>query len=200
MMKLMKTLAAAAVVASCVPAAFAGTYTFSPTPADLYDLDHYYNYTWGINWTAPAGEQITAATLSIKNINNWTYEPNANWLYMHLLDNVAPGVSSMYDNQAGGDQFAGQGKLIAVYTDNDTAYKNLSYNFDSNLLSSLKTYSADSKWGFGFDPDCHYYNDCISFTVCTEKLPTPPVPEPMSMVLSAMGLSSLVGLRRFKKA
>lgn len=179
----------------------AGTYTFQPTPKDLYDLDHYYNYQWGVGWQLPTGETVTNATLTIKNINNWTLEKNNNWLYMHLIDDVQTGVKSNYDNQGGGDQFALSGPLIGVYTDNDTQKHTISYNFsDLGLVPYLNTYAADGKWGLGFDPDCHYFNDCITLTVCTTSTPPPPVPEPMTMVMSFMGLSSLGVIRRLRSS
>lgn len=61
-------------------------YTFSPDPADLGELAHGENYAWRIPWSPPAGERIVGATLTIKNIDNWILEPNANWLRIYLLD------------------------------------------------------------------------------------------------------------------
>ena len=53
-------------------AANAGTYTFKPSPPDLYDLPHGNYYTWGIKWDLPAAvvlgtEVITGATFRTVN-------------------------------------------------------------------------------------------------------------------------------------
>ena len=72
-------------------AAQATLYTFQPKPNNLHDLDHNRHYTWGIDWTLPAGEHITLASLFIDNINDWADEPNDH-LYIHLLDDPRVGV------------------------------------------------------------------------------------------------------------
>lgn len=61
-------------------------YTFAPDPADLGELAHGENYAWRILWSPPANEKIVGATLTVKNIDNWILEPNANWLRIYLLD------------------------------------------------------------------------------------------------------------------
>ncbi len=183
-----------------MPAVRAGTYSFQPTPADLNDLDHYKTYTWGIDFTIPSGESITDGTLTIKNINNWRYEPNANWLYIRLQDNPPLGVVEGTDNQGGGDAFAGTGTLIDTYTDNSTSSTTLSYKFDSlGLIPTLNQYAADGRFGFSFDPDCHYFNKGIKFELTTKPTPQVPVPEPVTMVLTSLGLGAL-GVVRKRKA
>lgn len=176
--------------------AMAGTYSFQPATADLGDLDHYSYYTWGINSNIPQNEVITGAKLTITNIWDWTVEDN-DILYVHLLDNVTPGVSIFQDNQGGGDNFAGQGMLIGTWTDPVGGHStNTTVTFDlgqAGALNLLKQYSADGKFGFGFDPDCHYYNDGVKLTITTQA-----VPEPASMATLAIG--GLALLRRRKKS
>lgn len=80
-------LAAVAVMgmAGLPNAASAGVVTYTPNPADIYDLDHHYTYTWkigGIN--IPTGETVTGATLVFTNLYNWDTNPNR--LFLHLLD------------------------------------------------------------------------------------------------------------------
>lgn len=185
---------------SVIGAANAGSYQFMPYPADLYDLDHTQYYSWGIDWNIPAGEQIVDAVLSINNIDNWVNENNA--LYIHLLDNPLKGVNGYYDNQGGGDYWAGKGPLIATYVDYQSGVaENLSYSLkDLGLLDTLNVYLATApatgkaNFGIGFDPDCHY-NNC-GVKLCVE---TAPVPEPSSILVLFGGLSSTLGFIRFRK-
>lgn len=184
----------AAILLMSAVAANARDYTFTPNPANLDDLEHGYYYAWMISWTPPAGETIVGAHLSIANINNWTLEPNANWLYTHLIDStpkhgtkLSSSVWRWEDDERGGDNWAGNGKWIATYTDNSTASENLSYDLGAQgLLDDLNSYAADGSFGFGFDPDCHYYNCGVSLSITTA-----PVPEPTGIMVLATGMLPL---------
>jgi hypothetical protein len=57
-------------------------------------------------------------------------------------------------------------------------------------LAALMDYAAAQTFGFGFDPDCHYYNDGVSLTIetCT-------VPEPTTMG-AMMSAVAVVGIKR----
>jgi hypothetical protein len=88
----------------------AQTFPFNPDPINLHNLPHAFYYTWGINFNLPQGEVITGATLTFKNIYDWTVEEDA--LYIHLLDNPTSGVHAWKDYQGEGDNFNGQGVLI----------------------------------------------------------------------------------------
>jgi len=168
----------------------ADTYTFQPTPADLWDLDHYKYYTWGIQWDIPNGESIAGASLFIDNINDWTVE-SGDVLYVHLLDDPLVGAKEWPDNQ-GGNALSGQGVLLTTYTDDD-GYPNPTedwqYDFSMSEVGSLNHYAADGLFGFGFDPDCHYNNDGVTLTVHT-------TPEPQAAVLIMMGIGLVFMKRR----
>lgn len=185
-MKTTKTLALLLVTGSLgVAVVQAGVYTFQPAPADLWDLDHYKYYTWGIGWSIPDGETLTGATLFIDNINDWQVEPDI--LYIHLLDDPTIGVTSGTDNQNPADHFQGQGVLLTTYTDDDgwpNPPEDWIYTFAATQLDDLESYLANGVFGFGFDPDCHYFNDGITLTIET----TETVPEPSVGLLVSVGL------------
>jgi hypothetical protein len=165
-------------------------YTFNPSPPDLYDLDHSRYYTWGINWSKPANEVITGASITFNNIYDWTYEPDI--LYTHLLDSATVGVQFRTDNEGGGDHFASQGVLIGTWSD---PYGDWTHRTTKTFVigSSNFDWLADGNFGFGIDPDCHYYNDGV-----VAKIETRPVPEPSTMLLLGFGLIGLTGFGRKK--
>lgn len=191
MKKLITLLALIGLFAS--QAALATTFTFTPSgnssleadPDDLNDLDHYYYYKWKINWTVPTGETIVGATLFLNNIKNW--DNQANVLYIHLIDRstVGSGVSSGSDNQGGGDFFLGK-PLIGTLTNLNTTARDVWFDLGGsvtqsldqgsavsggNRLADLASFAADGKFTLGFDPDCHYYNDGVQFTIETRRVP-----------------------------
>ena len=164
--------------------AAANTYTYTPSPADLYDLDHHSAYTWRIDNISLSGGPITGASLTFQDIRNW--DANPNMLFIHLFDTAKnSGVKSFYD--ASGvpvdqiiDNFAPammkSNPLIAGNTGN-TFLTNVSftmtpttytYNFTAAQLAALQQYISNGKnIAFGFDPDCHFWNNGVTFTIVT---------------------------------
>lgn len=232
---------------SCSIAAQAGVYTFVPNPTDMRDLSHNEWYMWKFTWSAPAGEQITEATLTFKDITNWRNE-SYNRLQVHLINDPSTSgwtylnqrteygkVQRTYvrtDNDNSSDNFASwtNQKLVGIYSDRDGVYHEYSASsdpditftfsdlanicYDSNgnpinidpdpnptdLIPTLNAWAADGNWALGFDPDCHFYNNGITFTVTTA--PTPPdqpIPEPATIVLASLGMSAMLGARRMRR-
>jgi hypothetical protein len=175
-----------------VSVAGATTYTFSA--GNLEDLDHSYAYRWGIDWSVPNNETIVGASLFFNDIRNW--DSKSNDLYVDLLPGAKEGVKRFYDNQASGDFFAGQGTSLTHYINLPATAQDITYNFSDNNLSTLIAYAADGNFGLGFDPDCHFYNNGVSFTIETAATP---IPAPI--LLLGTGLIGMAGFRRkFKRA
>lgn len=168
-----------------VATAHALTFTFSPTPSDLGDLDHHNATTWGIATAGiPAGQVITGAKLKINKLWDWQVESN-DALFIRLLDTAAVGVKTFVDNTNDNvisDFFSGQGILLTKWSDPIGGFDgrfatNFSYTFSASQLATLITYANNATlpgkaaFGFGFDPDCHYYNDGVTFEITTAPVP-----------------------------
>ena len=174
--------------------AAASVITLMPNPSDLNDLDHTCAYTWGVTVNLPDGSIVTDATIVFKNIADWTTEPNV--LYVRLFDSAAPGVTTFFDNEAAGDYFAGQGISLVTYSNLTTTATTLTYHFTTDQLATLNQYlQHDNNAALAFDPDCHFYNDGITWNLTTGQN----VPEPATLSLLALGGAALL-LRRRRRA
>lgn len=188
---------------------------FTPSPADLGDLDHHFAYSWGITWTLPAGQQIVSAQLRFTQIYDWKVEPDA--LYIHLLDKAKTGVFTWQENPNDvlADWFTGStvnltsvgqgagltsvGHIpIGTWSDSQgqdgsgTHAKDVTIQLNASQIATLTTYiQNDGRFGFGFDPDCHYFNNGVTFEIITS------VPDSgTTLLLFSLGLSCLVAVRR----
>ncbi|MBN1941784.1 MAG: PEP-CTERM sorting domain-containing protein [Phycisphaerae bacterium] len=186
-LQLLTTCLMALCVASFAAADFID---FTPTPADLYDLDHGWYYTWGIQADVDVSNLvITGATLSFDDIRNW--DSSSNDLWVHLLDSAPEGVRMYRDYGGGGDAFAMQGVLLEHYEDLPSTAQDITYTFSASEIQALNAYLQNgANFALGFDPDCHFYNEGVTLV-----LEYSGVPEPASMTLLASG-AVLLFLRR----
>lgn len=187
------------------------TLSYSPTPADLNDLDHHMLYTWRID-NLPT-ESVTSASITFSNIGNW--DANANKLFAHLLDSALnSGVASFIDDPSLNapvtditDDFVNTRNhsspswLLAPGTADTKLFgksfsmtaETWTYSFSTAELAKLNEYMADGTIAFGFDPDCHYFNDGITFNMSFNAPPAPaasPIPE-VSALLPLGGIMLL---------
>jgi hypothetical protein len=136
-------------------------------------------------------------------------------LFIHLLDSAKnAGVASFQDAPANqvpvidiNDDFAGQrylnNPLVNAGTANtfltqqsfSTVGHDFVYTFTADQLNILSAYFLNgSDIAFGFDPDCHFWNDGISFSFTTS--PTTPTPEPATLALLGTGLAGFYYRRK----
>lgn len=179
--------------------------TFTPNPSDLYDLEHAHYYTWGNTINLQDNEVITSATLSFTNLHNYRdpydndlwpkYESNDLWV--HVLNswfNAGTGVTSYNDSGYQYNIFNNNG--IEVYHGHNLSAtpQTFSVDFSTAALAYLNdSVKDDGFFLLGFDPDCHFYNDGISFTVTTGSSA---VPVPAAFYLLGCGLIGLAGAKR----
>lgn len=76
---------------------------------------------------------------------------------------------------------------------------NFTHTFTASQLAALSSYILNgNNLAFGFDPDCHYWNNGIVFTITYGATPTP---EPATLALLGSGLMSTgFYLRRRRQA
>ena len=166
----------------------ADTISFSPTPNDLGDLDHHSLYTWRIDNVNVTPASITGATLTFTAIQNWDKNPNV--LHLHLLDTAKySGVRSFIDDPTGAapvvdytddfisTRFHGASSWLLAAGTSDTFLTDQSftltpvtwtYTFTSAQLAALRSDIANGNdLALGFDPDCHFFNNGVQFSMTT---------------------------------
>lgn len=177
-------------IAACAIGSQAAQYTFRPySPGgsenrssaqyknyDLRDLDHNKAYLWSFSWKpGAANEQITSATLTFNNINNW--DNKSNYLAVYLYKDMPTlgsgwtkiGTSTEYgcsqkvyeygDAQGIGKPFGTIGaygtdkKIAGVYTDADSSYRTIT--FDLGNVQYVK--SGNPSWNWNIYGNSPYY-------------------------------------------
>jgi hypothetical protein len=203
-----------------VVGADAATYTFSPSVADLQDLNHSYYYDWLIDWTIPGNERIVNAYFTYHSIYDSLIDPS-DMLYTQLLDNPPAGgtfgTPSTVGTAIGSDAWRwydaidwhgtdfgstrnnwdGQGPLIGAWIPTATTWPGITLTYDLRqlgLLDELIAFSSDGHFGFGIDGDCEYSNRGITLTVETA------VPEPGTILLLGSGILGLALYARRRRS
>jgi hypothetical protein len=212
---LLCALAIASVAASAQ--ATVTTLSFQPSPTDMNDLDHHLAYTWRVDNISLSGLAVTGATFSIANISNWDTNPNV--LHLHLLDTaINPGIASFVDDPTGGvpvtdftDDFistryhsdpnwlvkAGTADTFLADPTFTTTGVNYTFNFSASQLQTLAAYIANgSDIAFGLDPDCHFFNDGITFTMTLTPVPEMAALYPVISLFAAIAFTHLLRRRR----
>jgi hypothetical protein len=201
--------------------AFATTVTFSTT--SFQTLQHGTDYTWQTDkgtWGIPEGDYITSATLSIFGLNNSEEPEIGDYMNIYILNNPyspnwpTKSLLTVYSDTNGYYYqetyyepiyrwvcgfFGCTRKLVGYEERTRTKYANpgedLIYNLSASQISDLTAYLSDKIFGIGLDPNCHYSNTMITFTITTDKIPVQ-TPEAASLILFGLGLLGVAGLRR----
>lgn len=171
------------------------------------------HYTWGMEHGIDLDAvSITSASITFDGIHRWN--DNKYSLFVHLLDNPEGGIQEFFDHSNRTNALAGKGVGLKHYTHNGNGInrnnrsnsdrfadglKSIVYDFSAREIDYLADYASDGIIGLGFDPDCLFWNEGVSFSITTQPNSSEPVPEPATMLLFGTGLIGLaIGVRKRK--
>jgi hypothetical protein len=168
-------------------------------------LEHSKYYVWNIDLGNINPDDVVSAKITLNRIYDWSGGVQGDTLFVNLLDDqFGSGIyigkdsstitADKFDTWANGDvtDIATLGVSTDIGIGASTA-KTIVLDFDSAELAALKTYAADGKIALGFDPDCHFYNCGIDFSIGNAV-----VPAPSAILLAGLGTTLVGWLRRQK--
>ena len=191
------------------------TLSFQPSPADTNDLDHHLAYTWRLDHVSLSGQAITSATLAFNDISSWDSNPNV--LHLHLLDNATnPGVTLFVDDPTRGvlvtnltdDLMSARyhddrnwllkaGTADTFLADPSFVTTGVDYTVTSSQLRTLASYIASNgDLAFGLNPDGHFFNDGIKFTMALTPVPEMAALYPILSLCAAIAFTRILHRRR----
>jgi hypothetical protein len=166
-------------------------------------------YSWGLNITVPANEDISSATITFEGLRNWDNLKNK--LFVHILGDAPLGflkagddsgtnfVDSLttWNNGLEGNIFVYDFGLPYGSGNNAMVARDVSFTIsDLSVLSFLNTATSDGLFGLGVDPDCHFWATKLKLTLISEGGGSQEVPEPGTILLVGVGLLGLGFLRK----
>ncbi|MBC8141420.1 MAG: hypothetical protein H7Y38_08255 [Armatimonadetes bacterium] len=200
---------------------------YTPNPSDMGDFDHHKLCTWKLTDIDLSTREIVSASLSFDNIRNWNAEPNVLHMYL-FDNAKYNGVKGFFDDNPNNENVTdltddfinpryhngkdatganapwlinpGTASTFLVDKSFGTSATDYKYDFIANGKANVLTQYLlnGNNLAFGFDPDCHYFNDGVKFSITTRPASSPggqygnQIPEAGTVSLLAIG-AGLIG-------